>query len=147
MLHLELVSTAENETGRDFEGDGLHGTAVLKRVVKNWTGTGRIVCADSYYARVETCEEMERMGLKFIGVVKMATRRFPLTYLSELELQKRGEWRSVVRRDEDDKIMKVALVWMDRERRYFVANASKTLNATPYSRIRWRQLSDRPAQY
>ena len=119
---------------------------MLKRVVKNWAGTGRIVCADSYYASGEACDEMEMMGLKFIGVVKTATRRFPMTYLSELDLKKRGEWKSVVRRDADDKIMQVALVWMDRERRYFVANASKTLNATPYSRIRWRQLSDGPAR-
>ena len=46
---------------------------MLKRVVKNWTGTCRIVCADSYYASDEACDEMERIGLKFIEVVKTAT--------------------------------------------------------------------------
>ena len=42
--------------------------------------------------------------------------------------------------------MQVSLVWMDRERMYFVANASTILNAKLYSIIRWRQLFDGPAR-
>ena len=42
MLHLELVSTAEDERDRAYENDILHGTAVLRRIVEPWAGTNRI---------------------------------------------------------------------------------------------------------
>jgi hypothetical protein len=36
------------------------------------------VCADSYFASVQAAEHLLSMGLKFIGVVKTATRKFPI---------------------------------------------------------------------
>jgi len=32
-----------------------------------------------------------------------------------------------------------AVLWVDRERRYFIASTSTTLPGTPYDRLRWRQ--------
>ena len=50
------------------------------------------------------------MGLRFIGVFKSAKRRYPMKYLSELELENRGDWRSVVRKDVDNRVFQMALV-------------------------------------
>ncbi len=36
-------------------------------------------------------------------------------------------------------IRMMALLWVDRERRYFVSTTSTSLDATPYVRERWRQ--------
>lgn len=38
----------------------------------------------------------------------------------------------------------MALMWMDRERRYFISTTSSAEEGEPYSRIRWRQLEDGP---
>ncbi len=54
MLHLELVTTAEDEVRRSGESDSqmLHGTAIACRLVAPWAGSHRVVCADSYFASV-----------------------------------------------------------------------------------------------
>jgi hypothetical protein len=68
----------------------LHGTAVLKSLVMPWAMTNIIDCGNSYFTSVGACDEMERRGLWFIGVVKMATKKFPLAYLLALELVEHG---------------------------------------------------------
>jgi hypothetical protein len=142
MLRLKLVKTAEEEGANAVEGDDglLHGTVVLKSLVLPWAMTNRIVCGDSYFASVGACEEMERIGLRFIGVVKTATRRFPLAYLSALELVQRGDRFGLTANGPDGSPSMLAFVWMDRNRRYFISNCSSLQEGAPYSRIRWRQV-------
>ena len=52
-----------------------HGTAILKYIVLPWDNSERGVCADSYFASVYSVEEMMRIGVRFIGVVKTATKK------------------------------------------------------------------------
>ena len=47
---------------------------VLCHLVQPWFNTGRMVCTDSFYASVSTSTELLNNGLKFIGVVKTASR-------------------------------------------------------------------------
>jgi hypothetical protein len=142
MLRLKLVKTAEEEGANALEDDDglLHGTVVLKNLVLPWANTNRIVCGDSYFASVGACEEMQRIGLRFIGVVKTATRQFPMAYLSSLELVQRGDRHGLTTPGPDGTPKMLAFVWMDRNRRYFIANTSSLLEGAPYSRIRWRQV-------
>jgi hypothetical protein len=88
MMRLKLVKTMEEQNANVQPGDNglLHGTAVLKFLVLPWARTDRIVCADSYFASVATLKELKRIGLRFIGVVKTATKQFPQPYLSNLEM-------------------------------------------------------------
>ncbi len=75
MLRLELVTTAEDEKRRsDNQTHMAHGTAFARRLVTPWAGSGRVVCAVSYFASVQTAETIVDMGMKFIGVVKNATK-------------------------------------------------------------------------
>ena len=81
------------------------------------------------------------MGLRFIGVVKTATREYPMPYLSTVELLQKGDHKGVVNISEDGyKLM--AFVWVDRERRYFITNCPSILSGNPYTRTRWRQEED-----
>jgi Transposase IS4 len=76
MLNNCLVTTAEVLAWwtAEIEGTELgHGTAILSRLVQPWTGSGIILCADLYFASVEA-EVTGGMGLKFIGIVKTATK-------------------------------------------------------------------------
>ncbi|KAG7345146.1 transposase IS4 [Nitzschia inconspicua] len=64
MLRLKLVKTAaeESTTTQVHDEHLLHGTNVLKFLVSPWSFSGRIVCADSYFASVGAAEELKRNG-------------------------------------------------------------------------------------
>lgn len=68
----------------------LHEIAVIRRFVEPWAGTQRIVCTDSYFASVEDADEMRKIGLRFIGVVKTACTKFQMKYMSGMEVGGRG---------------------------------------------------------
>jgi Transposase IS4 len=94
MLQLKLVTTAYHEATREVESEvGLNqGTAVLERLVKPWYGKGdRIFCADSYFASVEAALHLTARGLRFIGVVKTATSRYPMKLMQAKVLPSRGD--------------------------------------------------------
>jgi hypothetical protein len=54
-------------------------------------------------------------------------------------LPTRGEWKSYVHR-RDGKVTAMAVVWVDRERRYFISTTSSVVEGAKYSSTRWRQL-------
>lgn len=146
MMKLKLVKTAQHDREEDENAEDedcmLHGTKVLKYLVESWAYSDRVVCADSYFASVGAAEEMKRLGLRFIGVVKTATKRFPQAYLSGLELQQRGDRKALISKSADGVPNMTAFVWMDRERRYFIASASSIDEGVPYSRRRLRQVNE-----
>ncbi|KAI2496728.1 Transposase IS4 [Fragilaria crotonensis] len=67
-----------------------------------------------------------------------------MPYLSQVELSSRGDRKGMVTRggetNSEPKLM--AFVWMDRQRRYFIATCSSLAEGSPYKRQRWRQLED-----
>jgi Transposase IS4 len=89
---------------------------------------------------VQAAEQIPVMGLKFIGVVKTATRKFPMHALDSVEVKTRGERHTCVNKTADGRVRMKAMVWLDRERRYFISTASSAAEVSPYTRRRWRQL-------
>jgi Transposase IS4 len=151
MLQLRLVKGGDL-VGDDDDDDNadntdllLHGTLVLKKLVLPWAGTNRLVCADSYFASVGAAKELFNIGLRFIGVVKTATRFFPKQFLSGVELAARGDFLALksVPNQIGDPVLG-SFVWMDRERRYFIASAGSFEAGTSYTRFRWRQIDPKP---
>ena len=142
MIQLKIVKTAEEENASVVtEDDGNnHGTNVLKFLVEAWVRTDRCVCADSYFASVNAVTVLRMMGLRFIGVVKTATKKFPMSYLSNLELVQHGDYKGLVARGTDGQPTMLSFVWMDQDRCYFIASASSLDSGIPYSRNRWRQV-------
>ena len=88
MIRLLLVKSEESSELSTVErDDGIpHGTHILKYLTLPWANTRRGVCADSYFASVTSAEELMKIGLRFIGVVKTATKKFPMSYLSSIKL-------------------------------------------------------------
>ena len=151
MLRLRLVkgvrederqAAAAAAAGEGEDQDGLHGTRVMKELVSPWKNTNRIIAADSYFTSVPCVEVMSNLGLRMIGVVKTATRQYPMGYLQNVELPQKGDYKALVNIDSATGKKMLALVWVDRERRYFLSNCSNITPGTPYSRIRWRQQED-----
>jgi hypothetical protein len=142
LLRLKLVKTAEEEQQHTTEDDNglLHGTVVLKQLLEPWFYSDRIVCADSYFASVGAAKELLKYRLRFIGVVKTATKFYPMQYLGSLVLSGRGDRKGLVAANDNGQPYLLAFVWVDRERRYFISSASSLQEGTPYVRQRWRQL-------
>jgi hypothetical protein len=126
MHHLKIVKTAEEEDHHSRMDDTglLHSTSMLKYLVEPWAFSEWIVCADSYFACVGAALELRRIGLCFIGVVKTATRQFPMHYLSRVELQQRGDRYGLGTQSNNGGPRLLVFVWMDHDRRYFIASAS-----------------------
>ena len=60
----------------------LHGTKVLIDLVKPWRNTWQTVCADSYFSSVPAVNKLEKIGLNSVGVVKTATKKYPMYFLN-----------------------------------------------------------------
>ena len=142
MIRMKLVKTKEGEAESHQDADsGLnHGPVVIKELTSPWVYSGRIVCADSYFASVSTAKELKRIGLRFIEVVKTATRGYPMKALGEVELTHRGDRRGLVPVDPAGDANLLAFVWLDRERRYLIATCSSLEPGTAHFRERWRQI-------
>ena len=76
MLRLLLVKSGKYSHLHTQENNEIlqHGNDILKYLVLPWANSERGVCADSYFASVSSAEEMMRIGIRFIGVVKTATK-------------------------------------------------------------------------
>ena len=86
MMRPRIVKSANNEEEPQYYEDTLpHVTKVTKEPVMPWANTYIIVCADSYFASVTDAEESWKHRLRFIGVIKTATRKFPRAYLSTID--------------------------------------------------------------
>jgi hypothetical protein len=97
-------------------------------LVSPWARTGRVVVADSYYTSVEAAKELYKIGLRFIGVVKTATRQYPMAALGRVQFNGRGEWKGLINKSTDPFDPSIpdvmAFTWVDTNRRFFVSTVS-----------------------
>lgn len=103
---------------------------------------GRVVCADSYFASVFAAEHMKSIGLRCIGIVKTATRPFPLKMRSAIELGNGGGRQALVCVDENSFPKLSAFLRMDWNRKYPITNCTTLAPGWPYSGVRWQQVED-----
>ena len=80
------------------------------------------MCADSYFASMPYSIAMGDMGLRFIGVVKTATKKYPHHYFSTVELTEKGDYKGVLNIESTTGYTLLAFVWVDRELRYSISN-------------------------
>ena len=99
-----------------------------------WSNSDRIVCADSYFASVRAAEILKRIGVRSIGVVKTATKRYPMKHLSQIELENRGDRRGLIMYDNDSKPSLLVFCWMDHDRQYFISSDSSLSPDIPHVR-------------
>ena len=72
----------------------LRGTKVMLNILQPWVNKQRcVISADIYFALVQACEDLKKSVLRFIGVVKTATRGLCIDFFSEIELERRGLWK------------------------------------------------------
>ena len=86
MLRLMLVKGADANSADHGHEEFNQGTNILLKLCAPWQNTWRTVCADSYFASVQAAKALYERGLHFIGVVKNATRMYPISYLANLPM-------------------------------------------------------------
>lgn len=104
------MTEAEDEAKKENAEDMLHGAAVLKRLVSLWSESHRFMCAVSYSVSDYAAEMPLNLELKFIGVVKTATRLYPMDYLSKQNLPERRQHNSLVSKGLNGNNMTMALM-------------------------------------
>ena len=86
-LRLKRVKEDDDYSSTDTKDDSavlLHGVKVLKELSSPWSGSCRLDCAYYYFSSVEAAEVMEQEGLKFIEIVKTATKMIPIKHLQSI---------------------------------------------------------------
>ena len=79
MIQLKLVkNSSEEDLHSPEEHYGLlHGTKVMLNLLQPWVNKQRrVISTDMYFASVQACDELNKCGLSFIGLVKTETRGF-----------------------------------------------------------------------
>ena len=66
----------------NVENGVTRGAAVLMEIILPWVNTHSIVYAESYFLLVPESELLYINGLEFIGFVKRATRKYPMSHLA-----------------------------------------------------------------
>ena len=128
---------------RAIDRDGyLHGCNVLYELVKPFANTDAVVVADSYFASVGAAIRLKEIGLRFIGVVKTATKEYPMRHLASVVLPEgRGSRCGLLTTDEHTGTQLLAFVWVDRDRRYFISTCSSLAEGNIICRQRWSQVN------
>ena len=90
MPRIEIVTGATDKNERALEGSFNHLIAVLKRLVGPWVYADLFICADSYFASVQSEIQLLKLGLCFIWMVMTARRAFAMHFLRQVESDGRG---------------------------------------------------------
>ena len=86
---------------KEYEYVLLNGMKVLLELLKPWDNTDWIICSDYYLTFLGEAETLKIIFVSFFSVVNTSTNRFPMKYLSEIELFYRGVIYVVVSKDEN----------------------------------------------
>ena len=106
-------------------------------LIRPLANTDRVVVADSYFASVQAARALFRMGLRFIGTVKTATKGFPMHYLQRVHLPGgKGDHKVLLAKDNEMGMFLMAFVWTDRDRRYFISTCCSLAEGSVITRGR-----------
>lgn len=101
-----------------------------------------MICGHSWFSSVATAETLAMYNMRFISVVKNGSRGYPMEFLSKMEFTNRGEHVSMVSQNAFGKSQLMAVLWMDRERRYFICSCSMWYVGETIERTRWMKEGD-----
>ena len=85
---------------------------------------------------------MADVGTRFIGVVKTATTGYPMGYLSSKPMAQIGDHYSMLCKSDNGGKDMMALLWVDREKRYFIATANSRHPRQMIYHERWRRVGN-----
>jgi hypothetical protein len=97
LLQLEIQKSKLANQNKRFAAEYPFHVAVVLRLVAHWFGTGRRIIADAAFSSLATCTALLLNGLFYLGIVKTATKGYPVQFCKNWEGQNpvRGDHRSI----------------------------------------------------
>lgn len=148
IMRLDIMEGKQRQAMKEYSDLLLEGTAITLRVMKPWFSTGRIVHADSAFSSVYGLLQCRTHGLHFMGLVKTATKEFPINYLKKQAdnyghnaPKPRGGHIALVSDEAPDGTKHDpiwALGWYDVKAKFLVSSCGTTLPGNPSIRPRTR---------
>lgn len=135
MLRLEINEGKDEMSKKMWQKDFGAGTATTLRLLEPWFGSGRIVLGDSWFASVKTAVQLYERGLFFMGIVKTATKKFPLKEIRDRCPEGRGE--CVYATTKVENVQLLAMGWRDKKVISMVSTCGTTREGTPAKKKRW----------
>lgn len=84
LLGLELMEGKTRQQAKAYHHLYGEGTSVVLRLCTPYNTLPRTVVADSYFSSVKTAIALhEHLNLRFMGIVKTATRNYPMAYMKK----------------------------------------------------------------
>ena len=140
LCRLSIVKHEADENNKKTDDTGNVGTNTVIKLTQPWHKSGRIIVGDSAFSSVNTAVQLHKLKLGYIGVVKQATKYYPMEPFQRTILPEKGQYVGMTTTVDNATIM--AYVWSDRDRRFFVSTAGSMEEGAPYERIRWREVGD-----
>jgi hypothetical protein len=131
------------------------GTATVLRLTEKYSGSGRIVIADSAFSSVKTLVCLHNIGLYFMGAVKTASTLYPknaFTRWKETKNPDRGDWITYHSQYQGrygrDHMDMFALGWNDKKLKSIIFNNTTTLRCdTDSIRRRHKKVLSESGEY
>ena len=119
----------------------LHGTKVIIHLVNPWRNTWRTVCADSYLSSVPAVDNIDKIRIRFVGVVNTDKNIYPMNFLNFNHLHEYGDYKKLVSINGDhDSVRSVATICLNKNGQSFVGNSEPATAEGPLYLVRWHQL-------
>ncbi|XP_051167804.1 uncharacterized protein LOC127285709 [Leptopilina boulardi] len=134
MIGIEINEGKEVMKDKLWQKEFGAGTATTLRLTQPWFGTGRIVVGDSWFASVKTAIELRKQGLYFLGIVKTATKMYPMTEAKARCPKKSGKKAVATATVNGTDLTCVA--WKDKKVFTFIGSCGTTLNGEPAKKNR-----------
>jgi len=136
MLRMELHEGQEVMSTKPHQKELGAGTGTLLRLTEPWYGSGRVVVGDSWFGSVKATDQLFERGLHFIGMVKTATRNYPLKEMKRRCPNTRGaSIRATAQLDAGKQVI-LAMAWTDKKVHSLVSSCGTTHEGTPAKKHR-----------
>lgn len=130
MIGLEINEGKNVMSQKKWQRELGAGTATTLRLTSSWHGTGRIVIGDSWFASVKTACELYKRGLYFLGIVKTATRNYPMLEIKRRCPEERGGY-TYATSTTDQNCRLISLAWRDKKIHTFIGSCGTTMEGSP----------------
>jgi hypothetical protein len=134
MIAIEINEGKTAMQQKEFQQEFGAGTVTTLRMTRPWHGSGRIVIGDSWFASAKTAIQLHKRGLYFLGIIKTATKNYPIAEARRRCPSERGKCAIATTKINDVNLTCVA--WRDKKVHTFIGSCSTTLEGQPVKKRR-----------
>ena len=153
-LRLEISEGKSSNKAKQYADKYPHHVALVLRLVNDFFRTWRCLHGDSAFASYQLCAALLLYGIYFGGIVKQATKSYPMDYFKEWATKtkpKRGEFTvlstaAIIQKQGDPNVRLpypvLAIGWKDKTYLHFISTFGTTVAGAGFDRRRTGKTED-----